>query len=462
MIKIVSDLFEGAVDRTAIDLFANTIEEADEVYVKKLALNDWHWTEDKKKHQDGIYIPHVDRDSGFFPKLARKPREAGHPIFEIHFDIYWPEVGDTHTARLAHYTSKGQETHLTNVPKPPFTGLSPASYFLIAKRDNPPEGESVYQAITVDSTSEECASLIDLFQIKSDFISGQFKPKKAVQSYQDRVLQFIEEALAAFVAGKLDEFSKPYAAIPKTKDLASLAQNEYKKRHRNVSDFNPFNLRNPGDVALEISRDIEYEIFREFELRHRSLSLVKVIVGSDPKAASVQNVLRSIIKEFPRIDKILLSAAQQRKSRAGYSFEHHIERMLVDGKIPHEVQVVIESRKRPDFVLPTFAVYRNKSRPREHALVLSAKTTLRERWKQVVGEIKNCDLYLATIDENIADNAIVDMESNGITLVVPESLKQSDITTYKKQSNVITFRDFFTEEIKTKRAAIWAAMGVQR
>src|SRR5690606_10546857 len=121
----------------------------------------------------------------------------------------------------------------------------------------------------------------------------------------------------------------------------------------------------------------------------------------------------------------LLSAAQQRKSRAGYSFEHHIEAMLIAGNCPYEKQVVIEAKKRPDFILPTLELYKDPSRTKAEALVLSAKTTLRERWKQVQQEIKNCDLYLATVDENIAANAIEDMAEQGIRLVVPESLKNS-------------------------------------
>lgn len=91
--------------------------------------------------------------------------------------------------------------------------------------------------------------------------------------------------------------------------------------------------------------------------------------------------------------------------------------------------------------------------------MLSAKTTLRERWKQVKGEMKNCDLYLATVDESIAVNAINDMASHGIRLVVPESLKNSDTTEYKAQSSVLSFKDFFERDIATRRQ-LWVASGI--
>ncbi len=84
-------------------------------------------------------------------------------------------------------------------------------------------------------------------------------------------------------------------------------------------------------------------------------------------------------------------------------------------------------------------------------MVLSAKTTLRERWKQVTMEKFNCALFLATVDDRVSASAIDDMNTQGIHLVVPESLKKSKETCYKGKSNVITFREFFDEEISSKR-----------
>ena len=453
------DLFGNSAAGATVDTFTATVEGADRVYVKKLALNDWQWSEVANKHQAGVYIPFQDRDSGFFPKLSEKPRQTGAPIHEIYFDIHWPEVDVTQSARLVNYRSKGEETHLTNVPKGPFAGIAPASYLVIAHRRSA-EGKPYYQAVVVDSASDECAAMVDLFEITAEFRSGLFTPKAAVQSYQDRILQFLDEASSAFRSGRLEQFSRPYASMPAPGSLAKQAREVYIKRHGAVSGFNPFVLPAPGDVVLEISRNIEHELFREYELRHRSLALVRLLVGQDPKTASLETTFRRIILEFPAIDKILLSAAQQRKSRAGYSFEHHIRQLLIDGGVPHEIQVVIEAKKRPDFVLPTFALYGDKNRPRRDALVLSAKTTLRERWKQVQGEIKNCDLYLATVDENIAVNAIEDMCAQGIKLVVPESLKNSSITAYKNQANVMSFKTFFMNDIKRDRFPVWLSMGL--
>lgn len=84
-------------------------------------------------------------------------------------------------------------------------------------------------------------------------------------------------------------------------------------------------------------------------------------------------------------------------------------------------------------------------------MVLSAKTTLRERWKQVAMEKFNCALFLATVDDRVSSAAIDDMNNQGIHLVVPESLKKSKETCYNGKLNVITFREFFDKEISAKR-----------
>lgn len=101
------------------------------------------------------------------------------------------------------------------------------------------------------------------------------------------------------------------------------------------------------------------------------------------------------------------------------------------------------------------------NREKGDVLVLSAKTTLRERWKQVPGEVANCSLFLGTVDENIAGNAIEHMRSMDITLVVPESLKDANTAEYKGHENVISFRTFFDEEVRDKRLCKWASIATK-
>lgn len=103
---------------------------SDRILIKKLSNNDRDWAELSNKHQTGVYIPHEVRDGGFFQPLQLNHRNAdeGNEIREIFFRAVWPQLGRMEKAtRLVHYTSKGQETHMTGLAKPVFVKLLPAS-----------------------------------------------------------------------------------------------------------------------------------------------------------------------------------------------------------------------------------------------------------------------------------------------------------------------------------------------
>jgi EcoRII C terminal len=123
----------------------------------------------------------------------------------------------------------------------------------------------------------------------------------------------------------------------------------------------------------------------------------------------------------------------------------------MDGRVRHEAQVVFGGR-RPDFVLPDAAALNDKKRA--DALILSLKTMLRERRKQLGMERKHGEVFLATVDDRVSAPAIQEMGNNKIVLVVPESLKKSKEAVYADSKNVITFREFFREQIGERRPAL--------
>lgn len=454
--KVEPELVTAAFEREPSVLLNHLLETSEDIFVKKLSVNDRDWAHRKNKHQSGIYVPPPERDCGFFPPLVVKLRSdpQAHEIREAAFPIDWVAVGETRTARLAHYTSKGTETHLTGLPKSAFAELAPASLLVIGRTCR-----GSYRALTVDSAETDCELLTDLLDIPPDFVSGRFSLQTVRRIRENKASSFLDEVLTAFFAGKLSDLAAQYSVLPATVDLAAAARKKFLNEH-GLLDLNPFVLDRPGDALRQISRGVEYEIFKDLQTKARAIELVKLILGDDPDKVDAHRALRALVLDFHRIDALLLSAAQQRKSRAGYSFEHHIEAMMLDGGIPFEKQVVIEAKKRPDFILPSLSLYLDGQRDQQEALVLSAKTTLRERWKQVGQEIRNCDLYLATVDENIASNAIEDMDSQGIRLVVPESLKNSDTSEYRKQASVISFKTFFETEVACNRWPAWHQRGI--
>lgn len=437
------------------DLLTRLLERADLVLVKKLSNNDRDWARYSNKHQAGVYIPYEQRDSGFFPPLELKERKDGKPdeIWERFFRTDWPQVGDhDRKTRLVNYRSKGQETHMTGVPRAAFADLLPASFLVMGRVDD--GKETFFECLTIDSDSDEADLLADLFDLQADFLIGIYEPAERKKAELERILDFAEQAIAAWIAGDIAVFARDNAAMPATAELARLARDSFTKKY-GLEKIDPFALDAPGDALREISRMIEWDLFREYQRRERSVELVRLVLGDKPHEVSASAIIRQLIDELPAIDALMLSASQQRKSRAGYSYEHHIEAMLKDGNIPFEKQVILASKKRPDFILPSLAFIDSGRPESETGLILSAKTTLRERWKQVEREKGSRQLFLTTVDENIAGSAIEDMASFGVSLVIPESLRKSKETEYEGHKNVLSFREFCTDVVRP-HLATWA------
>jgi len=430
------------------ELLQKLFDRADRILLKKLSNNDRDWARYENKHQAGVYIPHEQRDGGFFPKLEIKAREKkdADVIRECFFSTTWPQVDEKREdTRLVNYTSKGQETHMTRLPKAAFKDLLPASFLVMGRI--PTENPIYYECLTIDSGSEEADLLAEIFGFDADFLIGEYEPVKVRTSERERILDFVEQVIKAWLDGKIDVFAENSAVMPNTVRLAQLAQESYLKKNA-LEKIDPFALKAPGDALREISRSIEWDLFRDFQRKEKSVQLVRAVLGDAPVKLDASDIIRRLIDEFPAIDALMLSASQQRKSRAGYSYEHHIEAMLTGGNIPFEKQVVIEAKKRPDFILPSLAFIDGDSEQAATGLILSAKTTLRERWKQVERERGKRALYLTTVDENIAGNAIEDMASLGIHLVIPESLMKSKSAEYEGHKNVVTFASFCTDVVK--------------
>jgi len=413
-----------------------------QLLIKKLSRNDCGWADGSENgHQNGVYIPRSIRESNFFPQLKNVNPSKPH-IFEAQFKTLWPETGEIKNSSLKHYSNKGTEMHFTGVPKDEFAGLTPAS-LLIGGILREPEGDVSHWFMVVDSALEEVELIEAMFELGADFHYGLFNPADALKIQKDETEQLIDELSHALKTGALAAFIASASKMPAPAILAAEAQDVFLQQNH-LGNLSPYEMETPGDAIMKISRDIEYSLYKRAERRYRAAEVIRIVTSGG------QDIVSSVVRGFPDLDATFLSASQHRKSRAGRSFEQHIARLLCDGRIAFEEQAVTGGR-RPDFVLPSLVVLKAEERTFEEAMVLSAKTTLRERWKQLAMEKFNCALFLATVDDRVSADAIDDMSRQSIHLVVPESLKKSNETCYKGKTNVITFREFFDEEIASKR-----------
>lgn len=414
------------------------------LFLKKLSRNDTSWADDSTKHQAGFYIPSAVRESGFFPDLDATNPDKPHIYFSPCIS-FWPQTGEVKSSGMRHYSNKGPETHFTVVPHGVFSGLSPAS-LLLAGKILQPMSEATHWFIVINSTAEDAEILETTLDIASDFHFALFDPAllaKARNMAEDEASQLIDQLHYAIRTGTLEQFIQSVSEIPAPGKIALEAQQKFLEI-TGATSLDPYHLANPGDAIMRISRDIEYDIFKRHELRRRASEIVGFLIKE-------RDTVTAVVRGFPLMNAVFLSASQQRKTRAGRSFENHLATTLKDGRISFEEQAVLGGR-RPDFVLPDKRILGlRESRPFIDALILSAKTTLRERWKQITHERFNCAIFLATVDDRVSRQALDEMQAAGIGLVVPESLKTSRETFYPAHSNVISFRNFFDNEIKARR-----------
>ncbi len=184
------------------------------------------------------------------------------------------------------------------------------------------------------------------------------------------------------------------------------------------------------DHRLLKRRSCEYELFRSVE----HAVLTPVLKGS-----------------FGSVDEFLSlaqSTMQRRKSRSGKSLELHMSKIFdeegfVKGKT-YSVGAVSENGKKPDFLFPSADCYRDKKFPSSRLRMMGAKTTVKDRWRQVVDEANRIGKkHLLTLQEGVSATQMKQMEDAGVVLVVPKPLHLK----YPEEvrGNLVTISDFIRE-----------------
>lgn len=128
---------------------------------------------------------------------------------------------------------------------------------------------------------------------------------------------------------------------------------------------------------------------------------------------------------YRNIDEFLEAAntiTQRRKSRAGHSFENHIEYLLRAANIPFEAQVK-EIPGKPDIIIPGTREYLDPEYPTDKLFMLAAKRTCKDRWRQILPEAPRLSRrYLVTIQDGISSHQLEEIRAHNVVLVVPEGL----------------------------------------
>lgn len=120
-----------------------------------------------------------------------------------------------------------------------------------------------------------------------------------------------------------------------------------------------------------------------------------------------------------------LSVQNRRKSRVGHAFEGHLTEIFKFHGLRFEQgrgkYGVTENNSKPDFIFPGFSEYRNADFSANGLLMLGAKTTCKDRWRQVLSEANRVsEKHLVTLEAAISVTQTSEMKFQGLQLVVPK------------------------------------------
>lgn len=132
---------------------------------------------------------------------------------------------------------------------------------------------------------------------------------------------------------------------------------------------------------------------------------------------------------FGSVDEFVafsLSVHQRRKSRAGYALENHLEALFSAHNLAFSRTKITENKAKPDFLFPGSTQYHDPTFPSARLTMLGAKSTCKDRWRQLLSEAKRIpDKHLLTLEPGISENQTNEMQDHKVQLVVPSPLHSS-------------------------------------
>ena len=147
--------------------------------------------------------------------------------------------------------------------------------------------------------------------------------------------------------------------------------------------------------------------------------------------------------------KFSLSVQNRRKSRAGLSLENHVSALLDANSILYSHTPVTENRSKPDFLFPGIEYYRDLDFPYEKLTILGAKSTCKDRWRQVLAEADRViHKHLLTLEAAISTYQTDEMAGKCLQLVVPFSIHKT--YTEQQQTWLYSIADFL-DEVRDKQ-----------
>lgn len=363
------------------------------LFVKRLSGND---TLANGTHQAGPYIP-KDFLLRIFPMINRTDEKNPDHRFELAVDSHM----DAREVRAVYYNSKRHEgkrngrdeTRLTNFGGGASALLDPESTGALAVFAFP---------LDENGAAASCHVWVCRHETEEDVAEERFGPVEPGRFVMWSPAQ--PGLFPPYATGHASCWLEP-AEIPS----AWLAQFPTGAEivHKTVELRSEHGT--PPDSRLLRRRECEFEIFRSVE---EAIELPAILAG------------------FTTLDGFISKAQtilQRRKARSGRSLELHTREILIEERFREgadfEHGSQSEPGKRPDFLFPSQAAYRDPNFPAHRLRMLATKTTCRDRWRQVLNEADRIPVkHLLTLQEGVSEAQFREMTQANVQLVVPEPL----------------------------------------
>lgn len=306
----------------------------------------------------------------------------------------------------------------------------PGDLLLVCKRKSQ---ELVVVIAPAESTTEKQLAWLFNFPLDKD-------GKPFVQGFEKEPGKEIGFA-ARFILDDLGiEDSGPDA------DLLDLLLKKFGDRFPSTMEFSAFARESLKDISAKDDPDTvllawlerEEQLFRTFE-NHVVAERLKEGFH-DGKKADVESFI-----------KFSLSVQNRRKSRAGYALENHLEPIFSARKIRFVRGGRTEHHTKPDFLFPGEKEYHDASFPDDLLSILGAKSSCKDRWRQVLSEASRVKTkHLLTLEPGISENQTDEMQGSNLQLVVPQGLHGS--YTAKQQGWLFSLGRFIELAIKKEKS----------
>ncbi|HXE90413.1 MAG TPA: type II restriction endonuclease [Terriglobales bacterium] len=156
---------------------------------------------------------------------------------------------------------------------------------------------------------------------------------------------------------------------------------------------------------------------------------------------------------FETVDEFIafsLSVQNRRKSRMGYSLQNNLAALFDQHKIRYQSQAQTEGKNKPDFLFPGSKEYHDEKFSADLLVMLGAKSSLKERWRQILTEARRIQTkHLCTLEPGISSDQTTEMRVHSVQLVIPLAFHE----TYREaQRREIWSVAAFVEFVKRKQA----------